>query len=70
MSDYGPQICVLFSLLGLTADARILIDKARMECQSHRLTVEDPVTTDYITRHIAGIQQVSVNLRKDEEITQ
>lgn len=28
-----------------------------MECQSHRLRVEDPVTTDYITRHIAGIQQ-------------
>lgn len=42
---------------GLTADGRILIDKARVECQSHRLTVEDPVTVEYITKHIAGVQQ-------------
>lgn len=49
---------MLNSRQGLTADARVLIDKARIECQSHRLTVEDPVTIDYITRHVAGIQQV------------
>lgn len=43
--------------LGLTADARILIDKARVECQSHKLVVEDPVTIEFITRHLAQLKQ-------------
>lgn len=41
----------------MTADARILIDRARVECQSHKLTVEDPVTLEYITRYIAQLKQ-------------
>merc|ERR1712018_612508 len=48
---------VAMAFAGLTADARILITKARVECQSHKLTVEDPVTLEYITRYVAGLKQ-------------
>jgi 20S proteasome subunit alpha 4 len=49
------HVCLAFA--GLNADARILVDKARLEAQSHRLTVEDAVSIEYITKYVAGVQQ-------------
>lgn len=49
------HICLAFA--GLTADARVLVNRARIEAQSHRLTLDEPIGVDALTRFIAGVQQ-------------
>jgi 20S proteasome subunit alpha 4 len=42
---------------GLSADARVLINKTQLECQRFRLNYEDPMDVDLIVRYVAEVQQ-------------
>jgi 20S proteasome subunit alpha 4 len=55
IASVDEHICLAFA--GLTADARVLINKARIEAQSHRLTLDEPASVEHMTRYIAGVQQ-------------
>lgn len=48
---------IAMAFAGLTADARVLIDLARVEGQSYKLNLDERVDAEHITKHIAGVQQ-------------
>ena len=49
------HICAATS--GLVADARILIDRARLEAQINRLTYDEPITVKELARKICDFKQ-------------
>jgi proteasome alpha subunit len=46
------------SIVGLSSDARVLIDQARIYAQSNKLTYDEPVDVEVVTRKICDIQQM------------
>ncbi|MEM2905534.1 MAG: archaeal proteasome endopeptidase complex subunit alpha [Candidatus Bathyarchaeia archaeon] len=46
------------AIVGLGADARVLIDQARLFAQSNRLTYDEPIDTEVLARRIADIKQI------------
>ena len=43
---------------GLVADARVLVDKARVECQVHRITYGEPIDVELLAKKICDFKQL------------
>jgi proteasome alpha subunit len=46
------------AIVGLSSDARVLIDQARIYAQSNKLTYDEPVDVEVVTKKICDIQQM------------
>ena len=46
------------AVVGLAADARFLIDQARIEAQINRLTYDESIDVEVVTKHIGDIKQL------------
>jgi len=46
------------AIVGLSSDARILIDQARIYAQSNRLTYDEPIDVEVVTKRICDIKQL------------
>ena len=47
------RVAVVFS--GLAADGRVLANRARLECQRHRLMAGAPASVSHVAAHVAGL---------------
>jgi proteasome alpha subunit len=45
------------AIVGLSSDARVLIDKARLNAQNNKLTFDEPIDVETVTEQVCNIQQ-------------
>ena len=45
------------AIIGLSSDARVLIDQARIDTQSNKLTYDEPIDVEVVTKKICDTQQ-------------
>ncbi|MBW9221910.1 archaeal proteasome endopeptidase complex subunit alpha [Methanothermococcus sp. SCGC AD-155-C09] len=48
---------IMAATSGLVADARVIIDKARIEAQINRITYDEPITVEALAKRICDIKQ-------------
>lgn len=48
---------IIASLAGITADARILVEKAQLIAQQHRMTYDSPIEPELVIKEISNIKQ-------------
>lgn len=48
---------IISSAAGILSDARVLLDRAQVIAQQHRVTYDQPVDTETIIRDVANVQQ-------------
>jgi len=48
---------IIASIAGIVSDARVLIEKAQVLAQQHRLTYDSPIETELVIKDVASTQQ-------------
>jgi proteasome alpha subunit len=46
------------AIVGLSSDARVLIDQARIHAQSNKLTYDEPIDVEVVTKRVCDVKQL------------
>jgi len=53
------------AIVGLSSDARVLIDQARIYAQSNKLTYDEPIDVEVTTKRVCDIKQLHTTRRRE-----